>query len=178
MNPKEFLEKLLEMGVSPQNQDFVNLAKDTVSKLDKYKDYKTIDYGAGTGVYANELALAGFDVVAQDIWKENRDYIQENYEYFSQPRKTITKPTKSDLMIFIEVAEHMTDSEIKKAIKSIDPKIILFSSTSKKSDEDEEWGHINLKSQKDWLSFWKKLGFNKINDLEVPTEWTILLEKI
>jgi hypothetical protein len=90
----------------------------------------------------------------------------------------IAKPAKADLMLFIEVAEHMTDEEIVKAIETIDPKYILFSSTSKKTDQDFEWGHCNIKDQNEWVTFWLSMGYKVKQPLKYPTSWTMLLEKI
>lgn len=169
---KEFLEKELEMGVSPFNPKFVKLATNTVNQLIDYKDLSVIDFGAGTGVYSKALLDAGFDVAAQDIFKEHRDFMKENYADL----KVIARPVKADLMLFIETAEHMEDLEIVKAIQTIDPKVILFSSTS--DDFSEEWGHVNVKPQSEWVRFWKELGYKKVKDLNKPTKWTFLLERV
>ena len=178
LTEQEFLDAQIQMGIGPHNPKFVNLAKKTVAQLSKYKGFKAIDYGSGTGVYANELANAGFDVIAQDIMKVHRDFIKDNYEYFKQPRKVFAKPVRADLMLFIETAEHMEDYEIKDAIFAIEPKVVLFSSTSEKTDNDEAWSHINIKEQSEWIKFWKGLGFRKIQDFKLPTKWTMLLERI
>jgi len=174
ITPKQFLELELKAGISPTNPEFVELARQTVNQILEYKDLSTIDYGSGTGVYSYELSKAGFKVVAQDVWKSHRDFMKDT----NPDLKVIAKPIKSDLMLFIEVAEHMTDIEIKAAIKTIDPKIILFSSTSEKTENDQDWGHINIKSQRGWVVLWENMGYKIINSLQLPTPWTILLEKI
>jgi len=174
LTPEQFLQEEIEKGRCFENPRFVELAKNTVLQLLQFREYKIIDYGAGTGVYANELMNQGFDVVAQDIWESHIYYMKERY-----PGLEVKKdPVKSDFMIFIEVAEHMTDQEIIKVISIIDPDFILFSSTSKERDSDEEWGHINLKEQSVWDIFWKEQGYNKIKDLNKPTSWTKLYQRI
>jgi hypothetical protein len=72
----------------------------------------------------------------------------------------------------------MTDEEIVKAIEKIDPAFILFSSTSEKTDFDEEWNHINIKSQSEWITFWEAMGYEIMTDLKYPTSWSKLLRKI
>lgn len=173
LTPKEFLDYEIANGIGPHNPKFVDLAKKTVNQLTEYKKLSMIDYGAGTGVYADVLLKEGFDVTACDIDKTHRDFMKSNYPDL----KVVAKPKQSDFMIYIEVAEHMTDEQIVKAVNAINPSKILFSSTSQKTDHDEAWGHINVKPQEEWLEFWAELGFKKINDLSYPTKWTILLQK-
>jgi 2-polyprenyl-3-methyl-5-hydroxy-6-metoxy-1,4-benzoquinol methylase len=174
LTEKEFLERELEMGINPDNARFVNLAKKTVNQIKDLSHLKAIDFGAGVGVYSNEFQKAGFDIVAQDISKAHRDFIKKSFFDL----KVIAKPVKADLMLFIEVAEHMTDEEIVKAIEAIDPKYILFSSTSKKTDQDFEWGHVNIKSKTEWITFWESMSYKVKHPLKYPTSWTMLLERI
>jgi len=174
LTEQEFLERELEMGISPDNARFVNLAKKTVNQIKDLSHLKAIDFGAGVGVYSNEFQKAGFNVLAQDISKAHRDFVKKSFPDL----KVIAKPAKADLMLFIEVAEHMTDEEIVKAIEAIDPKYILFSSTSKKTEFDIEWNHINVKPQTEWITFWESMGYKVKQPLKYPTSWTMLLEKI
>ena len=170
----EFLEKELNWGLHHRNPKFRKLADLTAKQLIPYKDMSFIDYGAGTGVYSLSLQEHGFNLVAQDVFKSHRDYMKEQLPEL----KVIARPVKADFMLFIEVAEHMTDSEIVKAIDTIQPKMILFSSTSEKTEQDEEWGHVNIKSQSEWLTFWAELGFTLQSGLVRPTSWTKLLKRV
>jgi 2-polyprenyl-3-methyl-5-hydroxy-6-metoxy-1,4-benzoquinol methylase len=170
----EFLKKELEIGVGFHNPNFIrNRDKDAKMML-PYVNLKAIDYGAGCGVYAEQFRKAGFDIVAQDISKAHRDYIRQH----CPDLKVIAKPVKKDLMLFVEVAEHMTDEEIVKAIEKIDPKIILFSSTSQKTEQDILWGHCNIKPQTEWVTFWEAMGYKVIARPGRPTKWTMILERV
>ena len=175
ITPKEFLDaELSDMNLTMDNPDFVALAQSVADLLSEsdIKSLTWIDFGAGTGVYSEVMRRNGFDIVAQDIWKEHRDYCKENYPDL----KVIARPVKADAMLFIEVAEHMTDDEIYKAIEKIDPDVILFSSTPEKTDLDEQWGHVNIKQVDEWIAFWQELGY-KANRVDTPTTWSMLLEK-
>jgi hypothetical protein len=71
----------------------------------------------------------------------------------------------------------MTDKEIKALFKKIKPKYILFSSTSESKPEwDELWGHINIKSQNEWVDLFFDFGYKLIKDLQLPTPYTKLFE--
>jgi 2-polyprenyl-3-methyl-5-hydroxy-6-metoxy-1,4-benzoquinol methylase len=174
LTEEEFLKIELEGGIGFHNPEFVADRDKDAQMMINYKDMKAIDYGCGTGVYAERFRKAGFDIVAQDVSKAHRDYIKNN----CPDLKVIAEPIKKDLMLFIEVAEHMTDEEITKAIEAINPKIILFSSTSENTDHDEIWGHVNVKPQTEWIAFWESMGYKVIDEPKNPTKWTKLLEKM
>ncbi len=79
-------------------------------------------------------------------------------------------------MLFIEVAEHMTDKELDKLFKSISPKYILFSSTSERTAWDLAWGHINVKEQSEWVKLFGSKGYKLVKETNVPTEWSKLFQ--
>ena len=149
---KEFLEaELNTLNLTMNNPDFVALAQQVADYLKQYQPDTVIDFGCGTGVYSEVMRQNGFNIVAQDIFKSHRDYCKENYPDL----KVIARPVKADLMLFIEVAEHMTDDEIKEAVFKINPDFILFSSTPETTDFDQDWGHINIKEENEWVFFWR-----------------------
>lgn len=174
----EFLKYELDWGIGFHNQGFISLCNSTANVIKitpELSDVKTIlDYGGGTGVYSKAFQDAGFDVTYFDIYKAHNEYVKQNAPQIKIVKKAIT----TDLMAFIEVAEHMTDAELKKLFKQIKPKFIFFSSTSQRTDNDENWGHINIKEQLDWIEFWKNVGYEFVKDLPQPTSWTKLFKLI
>lgn len=173
LTPQQFLEVELQAGISADNPSFVALADSTAGQL--HINYTSVlDYGAGTGVYSNGFYKLGKEVYSFDIWDSHRQYIKEKFPHLN----VIDKPITTDLMAFIEVAEHMTDKEIKALFRTISPKYILFSSTSETTDYDAEWGHINVKPQSEWITFFKLLGYEFTQDLQLPTAWAKLFTRI
>jgi 2-polyprenyl-3-methyl-5-hydroxy-6-metoxy-1,4-benzoquinol methylase len=179
---EEFLKAELEMNLTMDNPDFVALAESVLTYVSIYPFTSIIDYGCGTGVYS-EIARKGISytdgngglpVYALDIFKTHRDYCKKQYPDL----KVIARPVKADLMYFIEVAEHMTDEEIKKAINAIDPNYILFSSTPNTTDWDLDWGHINIKQEPEWVELFKGLGYKVIDKPNTPTTWSLMFQKI
>jgi 2-polyprenyl-3-methyl-5-hydroxy-6-metoxy-1,4-benzoquinol methylase len=81
-------------------------------------------------------------------------------------------------MLWIEVAEHMTDQEIAKAMEIVKPRIILFSSTTHKTEFDQSWGHINIKSETQWTSMFRSFGYKLIDKPKTPTLWALTFQKI
>jgi hypothetical protein len=175
ISDKEFLEAELAMGVSSDNPAFVSLCNLTAQKLLNYPEIKSVlDYGAGTGVYSNSLYERGFDVKVYEIFNAHQEYIKSKYPHLN----IIDKPVTTDCLFWIEVSEHMTDEEIDNLFDSISPTYIYHSSTSQKTEHDEKWGHINIKSQEDWIKLFERKGYELIRRLDVPTAWSKIFKKI
>lgn len=173
VSDKEFLRIELEMGISLDNPNFVNLANNTAEQI-KGLGHSLLDYGAGTGVYADAFHRAGFDVFIWEKFDAHKEYIRERLPHLN----IIDKPITTDVMAFIEVAEHMTDKELNALFKKIKPTYILFSSTSQKTDNDEAWGHINVKEQSEWDSFFNRYGYKVEKQLSIPTSWAKIYKAI
>ena len=171
---EEFLEYELNAGIGMHNQFFKDLARNSVEQIKDLPIKSVLDYGAGTGVYSDAYFQAGYDIVAYEIFQSHRDYMQKYVGYV----EIVKEPITTDLLNFIETAEHMTDKELNYLFSKIKPKYILFSSTSQRVPGfDESWGHINIKEQEEWDSFYKSKGYTKIKDLSLPTTWSKLYGK-
>jgi 2-polyprenyl-3-methyl-5-hydroxy-6-metoxy-1,4-benzoquinol methylase len=172
---EEFLKAEIEtLNLTMNNELFVALAKSVANYCKKFEPSSVIDYGCGTGVYSEVLRMEGYNVMALDVFKSHRDYCKEQYSEL----KVIARPKAAEMMLFIEVAEHMTDQEIKNAIDVIEPRVILFSSTPHTTENDEMWGHVNIKQEEEWIAFWNVLGYKLLEKPSTPTTWTLMLEKI
>lgn len=175
ISDKQFLQAELDMGIGFHNEGFKNLAKVTADQFIGYANIKTVlDYGAGTGVYSDAFHNAGYDVYPFEIWEAHQQYINEQVPHIGA--RLVKKPISTDLMLFIEVAEHITDKGLNALFKAIKPTYILFSSTPHKTDNDIDWGHINIKSEEEWLKFFAKKGYILEKKLSLPTEWSLLLK--
>jgi 2-polyprenyl-3-methyl-5-hydroxy-6-metoxy-1,4-benzoquinol methylase len=171
---EEFLNAELEMNLTMQNPDFVALAEHVYNYVRKYQFDTILDYGCGTGVYSEVARRNGENVLAMDIFKSHRDYCKANYPLL----KVIARPKPADLMYFIEVAEHMTDQEIEVAVKAVNPNLILFSSTPNTTENDADWGHINIKQEDEWVNHFEKMGYKLIDKPQTPTLWALMFKKI
>lgn len=167
-----FLKSELDAGIHHNNGAFVHLCHATVNAVKGLGIESVMDYGCGTGVYSYAFMNEGFNVVAWEKFKAHKDYLAEKLPQI----KIIDKPITTDLMLFIEVAEHMTDKELDKLFKSISPKYILFSSTSERTAWDLAWGHINVKEQHEWVTFFENKGYSLVKETNVPTQWSKLFE--
>lgn len=171
LTDKEFLEYELNNGIGMHNDFFKDLARNTVAQIKDLPIKSVLDYGAGTGVYSDAYFQAGYDIVAFEIFESHREYMKQNVAYV----EIVDKPLTTDLLNFIETAEHMTDKELDYLFNKIEPKYILFSSTSQRVPGfDESWGHISIKEQHEWDSIFLSKGYIKEKDLTMPTPWSKL----
>ena len=170
MTDQEFLETELENGIGMHNPMFKELARLSVELIKDLEVTTVLDYGAGTGVYSDAFHKAGYDVKAFEIFRAHREYMMEHVPHI----QIFNKPITTDLLFFMETAEHMTDKELDSLFAQIKPNYIFFSSTSEVTDKDKEWGHINLKSQDAWDLFFMCNGYSKVRDLTLPTSWSKL----
>jgi 2-polyprenyl-3-methyl-5-hydroxy-6-metoxy-1,4-benzoquinol methylase len=174
ISEEDFLKSEIEMGIGFHNPDFINLCEFTSQQFNEFDIKTVLDFGSGTGVYAESYRKNGYDVWAYEIWEPHRVYIRQN-----APQVKITDtPITTDLLNFIETSEHMTDLEIINLFKKISPKYVLFSSTSDKTEWDFAWGHINVKEQDEWVNMFNGFGYKLLKEMKYPTEYTKLFIKL
>ena len=171
ISEEAFLKAELEMGIGFHNPSFLNLAAE-VAKIVKPLGQTILDYGAGTGVYADAYYKAGMETYVYEIFEPHRRYIKENAPHLT----IIDKPITTDVLSWIEVAEHMTDAEIDALLKKIKPKYILFSSTPEHTEWDYEWGHINICTHEEWVKMFAAYGYKLEQNLSYPTPWAKLFK--
>lgn len=141
----------------------------------EYPDIRTVlDFGAGVGAYSAGFHAEGFDIYAYEHFAVHRQYIRERLPHI----RLVDTPFTTDLLAWIETAEHMTDAEIDRLLRSVSPRYILFSSTSERTEQDELWGHINIKEQDEWVRHMGRYGYVHIRDMPFPTTWAKLFEKV
>ncbi len=173
LTDKDFLQAELDNGINLDNPMFMDLARHTIAQLNGYGS-TLIDYGCGVGAYAKAAMDNGFQVEVIEKFKAHRDYLKEKL-----PSLKIVKKLKSvDIMLFIEVAEHMTDNQIIGLFEQGHPIWILFSSTPHKSQFDIEWGHINVKQPQEWDQLFLKIGYRIHKHISLPTEWSKIYQLI
>jgi 2-polyprenyl-3-methyl-5-hydroxy-6-metoxy-1,4-benzoquinol methylase len=171
ISEEAFLKAELEMGIGFHNPAFTNLAAE-VAKIVKPLGQSILDYGAGTGVYADAYYKEGMETYVYEIFESHRNYIRQNAPHLI----IIDEPITTDVLSWIEVAEHMTDAEINQLFKKIKPTYILFSSTPEHTDWDYEWGHINICSHEEWVKMFKAYGYKLEQNLSHPTPWAKLFK--
>lgn len=172
LTPEEFLAIELNMGISADNEGFMQLAEDTANQIDFEVD-SIMDFGAGIGAYTHAFKKKFPNTKAFEIWEPHQQYIKLKFPDI----ELMDEPQTTDLMLFIEVAEHMTDHEIISLFNKIAPQRILFSSTPYPATNDAEWGHINLKQPQAWDAMFDSFGYDLERPLNKPTAWAKMYKR-
>ena len=172
---KEFFDIELENGITPDNPEYYNLMDATANIIIEYSK-NIIEIGAGMGTLGECLQKKGINYYGIEPNKYHRD--------FAYSRRVILcdledYPTNCQMIVSIEVMEHLTDNQIKDYLNKINCEYFLFSSTPYYTtpEQDEAWGHINIKSEEKWIEFFSQFGFTLDKKLTLPTEWSLLFKK-
>lgn len=151
-----------------RQERYKRLAKELISFLENSslvnKNSKILDFGCAVGFLTKSIYDLGYqNIYGVDIsdWalEQARNY---NLSFF----KNINQ--KSDIMISLDVFEHMNDSSVQEAICEAEPSIIICRIPVCKNDNEDFYlevskkdpTHINCKTKEQWKSFFKKNGFN------------------
>jgi 2-polyprenyl-3-methyl-5-hydroxy-6-metoxy-1,4-benzoquinol methylase len=175
VSDKEFFDIEVQNGITPENPDYYNLMDATADIIIEYaKDI--IEIGAGMGTLGECLQKKGINYYGIEPNKYHRDFAYSRGVILCDLEDY---PTNCQMVVSIEVMEHLTDDQIKDYMNNINCQYFLFSSTPyfTTPEQDEAWGHINIKSEEKWIEFFVQFGFTIEKKLTLPTEWSLLLKK-
>ena len=166
-------------GINLESVQFENMYKNTADTVNRLISFETVsDLGGGVGAYSRALKRLGKTVNYYDANAHHLYYAQGyNVAHTYTLGDFSTKTIEADLVVCIEVMEHMTDDSIKRTLDNCNCKYFHFSSTPHTNKMDEDWGHINIKQENEWIELFKQHGFNLKTKVSVPTQWSLLYEK-
>jgi SAM-dependent methyltransferase len=179
---KEFFDYEVQHGWTPENPDYLALHAATADLIAKYKPRRVFEIGSGMGTLLECLAKKGIYAAGIDTNRFHRDFfIKRNPaladRYGLLDHKLDLK--SFDFVVSVEVFEHLTDALIDEYMRQLRCRYFLFSSTPHKStpEHDDEWGHINLKQESEWIDLFSKYGYQLKKKLTLPAEWALLFKK-
>ncbi len=185
MTDKECFDHELSIGVDLDNQTYTELFKSTAKEILQITGAKTfLDCGGGVGAYTQAMLEHNVECTYVDLSKIHGEYVTRKItrndnstlqvfikDFTTQQWKTF------DLVASIEVMEHITDEKLIPFLTNLKCKYFHFSSTPDKTDFDEKWGHINIKSEKEWVALFENCGFKFDRTISLPTSWSLLFTK-
>jgi 2-polyprenyl-3-methyl-5-hydroxy-6-metoxy-1,4-benzoquinol methylase len=186
LNDQDCFDTELNAGIHLDNESYVNLFKQTAEEIVKITGAKTfLDCGGGMGAYTKAMLEQGLDCTYVDLNQHHVDYVGHrlNPSHDGQTlniyQNDFTKQTfkKFDLVASIEVMEHITDAQLIPFLTKLKCDYFHFSSTPHTTGYDAEWGHINIKSEEEWVALFEKCGFIFWQRLSHPTSWSLLFTK-
>ena len=135
-----------------------------------------IEIGAGMGTLGECLQKKGINYYGIEPNKYHQRFAKKRGVKLND---ISVYPDNCQMIVSIEVLEHLTDEQIIDYMSNINCEFFLFSSTPyfTTPEQDEAWGHINIKSEESWIEFFAQFGFSLEKKLTLPTEWSLLFRK-
>ena len=175
-----------DLGINLDNESYVNLFKQTAKEIVKITGAKTfLDCGGGMGAYTKAMLEQGLDCTYVDLNEHHIKYVRKRLKPLNDQQSldiydddfTACVFKKFDLVASIEVMEHIPDAQLIPFLTKLKCGYFHFSSTPHTTDYDEEWGHINIKQESEWIELFTKCGFTMHSRVGQPTSWSLLFTK-
>lgn len=174
------------LGINLDNESYVNLFRETAKEIMRITNAKTfLDCGGGMGAYTFAMIEQGANCTYVDLNKHHVDYVGKRLKPIHDAQtlkvyhKDFTASTfkKFDVVASIEVMEHIEDKHLISFLTKLKCNYFHFSSTPNTTDYDEEWGHINIKQEHEWIELFEKCGFTLHSKISYPTSWSLLFTR-
>jgi hypothetical protein len=172
---KEFFDHELSIGVTPENPKYFELMDRTANIIKNYAR-NVIEIGAGMGTLGECLEHKGIDYYGIEPNRYHRDFAKSRGINLHDLGGY---PNNCQLIVSIEVFEHLTDWQITAYLTSIQADYLYLSSTpyATTPEFDEFWGHVNLKQVDEWVEFMAKFGYSLYKRVDIPTPWSLIFKK-
>lgn len=184
LTPEEFFAAERRMGLTQDNMHYFNMHRKLALWIwETFKPQRVLEIGCGPGALLESLLEMGIAAGGIDPCAPARDYfLKRNPQWANEYRLTWPDEniiTLADVLVSIEVFEHLTDAQIIEAIERVNFKHLVFSSTSrfKNTEFERQWGHINVKQPHEWDAFFKPLGLKRTAHRPGITPWSCVYEK-
>lgn len=181
LTDQQFLDEELRRGFTYLNPDYAeNMNRLALFIANDLEAKSAFEIGCGTGTLLRQMldlkiGAWGYDpsVPHKGYWDEHIGGVFKD-RFINCPK--IRMNQWFDVIVSIEVFEHCTDEQIRQYLwdVSCNCQYFVFSSTSEHDtpEFDEEWGHINVKTQAQWVKLFREYGFELDRKLKFPTAWT------
>lgn len=180
LTTKDFFKAEMDAGIHADNPEYVALMKGVADAIKTDLKAQTVfEIGHGVGVLINELNKQGISARGCDPSPEHHEYALSKFTtlgvYLESDASQIE--SESDCLVSIEVFEHIPDESLELILQKHKAKWFVFSSTPHRAENDEEWGHINIKTEAEWIALFEKHGWKLSKRITIPTEWALLFER-
>lgn len=134
---------------------------------------RVLDFGCGPGVMIDLMNGRGLDYTGFDPSLEARALYLKHYGKYPDKYQSVIQDKKFDVILSFDVLEHMNDEEI------VDLDALFFNVPDlfvNISRDPGIPGHINLKSDEEWIAFFARNGraFDKIKTMLLREKYATL----
>jgi hypothetical protein len=155
---------------------FANIAQQIISQI---SPKTALDAGCAWGFLVEALRDRGVDAFGLDVSSYAIQMVREDVKPYCQLGSILEPlPFKYDLIVCIEVLEHLQPAQCDRAIANLCQASddILFSSTP---DDHREFTHFNVQPTEYWAELFALNGFFRDVDFEASfiTPWAIRFKK-
>lgn len=141
-----------------------------------------LELGSGLGAFLLGAGRCGLDVYGMGASQLERDFAiskgvpPERYQLANLTTYQI--PRAFEVIVCVEVFEHLTDAELAPICRQLSESCrwFYFSSTPHPAGNDAEWGHVNVKSKGEWIEFFARFGLHYSCDDRSVTEWGMVFQ--
>lgn len=189
LTDEEFFQISWEMGANQLDSGYRNLFKGLAEWIKKELSPTTaLEIGCGPGYLLHCLNQLDINTIGVDGNPYSmKFFISEHPEHAAKyilDKEFQKTYAMVDVMIAIECFEHIPDEGLHQLLKKISgnqkPKFIVFSSTPHRDPHegwDIMWGHINLKTESQWIELFAQFGYAPVRDVIPPaTPWSLLFQ--
>lgn len=178
MNFDEHYYKSLNYTNYLEREDkYTKLSEELISFLEDMKlinkKTKIIDYGCAVGFLINGFRKQDYQCSGYDIseWAKKESFCKFGIEFVEY------KYNKFDLMLSLDVFEHMSDNQIVNCLHTFDPNILIVRIPCADFNQKDYYldiskkdpTHINCKDKNQWVNFFKKLNYKSFTKLDLFT---------
>jgi hypothetical protein len=160
-------------------QELIAIHKAGAASLKNIGVKTVIEIGSGLGPFLVGAKEIGLDAAGMGCSPFERDFaISQGIapELYTMASVTDFKLKPVDAVYCIEVFEHIPDKELKPLLQQIGEKCkwFYFSSTPHSAEDDQQWGHINLKSKEGWIEMFAEYGLQFVREDYSVVPWGML----
>ena len=189
LTDSEFFQISWEMGANQLDPHYRNLFSGLAQWIKtELSPHTALEIGCGPGYLLHCLNQLEVKAVGIDGNSYSRDFfVAQHPQWASQYilDKTFEHTyAPTDALISIECFEHIPDKGLAKTMQKVatilNPKYIVFSSTPHADSHlgwDVMWGHINLKTESQWIELFAQYGYELVPGVRPPiTPWALLFQ--
>jgi len=179
VSDEQFFQQVVERGFTttlwPRMRE---IHRDCAAAVQSLGCDSVLEIGSGLGAFLLGCRDVGLDAIGFDRNPQLRKFAIENGVdpelYLLSDLSTFRIPNRFGTILSVEVFEHCSDAELDPICKQIAANCRWFYFTSTPDIEDEEWGHVNLKSRDGWIDFFSRYGLELDRPDTAIVPWGLL----